>query len=109
MVPDNLVHKISYGEEVSDLMVALREIFLNPAHSVKMALQAREWAKVTYSSATYVDRLEIFIAQVIDILPVLQSLRQLASHAICPDGRVMSTALFTIAQAAEDLFKPRQC
>ena len=109
MVPDNLVHKISYGEEVSDLIVALREIFLNPAHSVKMALQAREWAKVTYSSATYVDRLEIFIAQVIDILPVLQSLRQLASHAICPDGRVMSTALFTIAQAAEDLFKPRQC
>ncbi|BAI97859.1 glycosyl transferase family 1 [Sphingobium sp. TA15] len=108
MAPDELIHKISYGEEVSDLASALRRIFLDPAHSDKMALQARDWARITYSSATYVDRLEILIARVMDILPVVQALRQLTSHAISPDGRAMPSALFAMAQATEELFKPRQ-
>jgi glycosyltransferase involved in cell wall biosynthesis len=108
MVPDSLVHKISYGDDVGDLVAALRGIFLDPARANQMALQGRDWAGVTYSSATYVDRLENFIARVMYALPVVQALRQMASHAICPDGRVMPSALFAMAEAAEALFKPRQ-
>lgn len=104
-VPDELVYKVSYGEAVDDLANALRDIFLNPEQAQAIALQGQSWARTAYSPSSYVDRLENFIGQVMDTVPVQQACRHLAGKATLPNGDIMSGALFSMARAANSLFR----
>ena len=105
MVPDELIHKISYGEDVDDLITALQEIFVYPAKAQDMALRAQRWAEATFSPSHYVDRFETFIDQVMDRLPVQQACRHLAKNAVLPNGDIMPSAMFSMAQAVKFLFE----
>lgn len=107
MVPDDLIHKISYGEDVHDLVGALREIFLNPDRAEALARHAQAWAETTYSPSHYVDRFETFVDRVMDVMPVQDACRHLAKQAMLPDGSAMPSAMFAMAKAVKFLFSSK--
>jgi glycosyltransferase involved in cell wall biosynthesis len=69
MIPDELAHKVSYGEKVEDVAQALRSIFQQQEEAEDRAAKARLWAEDRFSAASYVDSLE----------PVLRSARSYAT------------------------------
>ena len=104
MVPDDLVLKVSYGEEIEDLTAALRMVFDNPAEARRTAQKARDWAAATYSPSTYVDALVPILDQVILDLPIHKAMRQLSEKAVAPNGAPMTAALISMSRAAQELF-----
>jgi glycosyltransferase involved in cell wall biosynthesis len=106
MVPDALVHKVSYGEDPEDLAMALQSVFRDFTKAEAVAAEARAWAATTYCSKTYVNHLEAFMDRVIEALPVQRAYRQLAKFATTPQGEMMPSAMFRIAYATDALFGP---
>ncbi|MBA3669047.1 MAG: glycosyltransferase family 4 protein [Sphingomonas sp.] len=58
IVPDDLAHKVSYGNDPEDVADALMKIFSDPAKADRSAADARDWAGNRFSAETYVDSLE---------------------------------------------------
>jgi len=104
MVPDDLIVKVSYGDDCEDLADALRQIFDNPEEAREVAQRARDWARETYSASAYVDKLVPVLDKALSDLPVRKAMRQLSENAITPDGEAMNAALISITRAAQELF-----
>lgn len=104
MVPDDLILKVSYGEDSEDLVAALRQIFADPEGSRRMAQKAREWAEANYSARAYVDALVPILDEAVSDLPVYKAMRQLSEKAVTPNGEPMTAALISMSRATQELF-----
>ncbi len=58
MIPDDLVSKVSYGNDPGDLAEALFAILSDPVAADTRAADAREWAEDRFSAHAYVDAFE---------------------------------------------------
>jgi len=86
MVPDALVHKVSYGESPLDVAEVLMDIFSNQEQADAKALRAQEWAKDQFSAAAYVDALD----------PILNSDR--SHELLVTTARKLTAAIVTRGQ-----------
>ena len=56
-IPDDLVRKISPGDEVAELRSALEDLLFHPEGRLAMAQRGRIWAEQTFSADHYVEEL----------------------------------------------------
>lgn len=101
MVPDELISKISYGEDVDDLARELTKIFSDPQAANKRAAIARAWASDKFSARSYVDALTALIDGAIRRSVLVDLSRELANAVRSPNGDVMMEAAGAFAEALD--------
>lgn len=106
LVPDELVSKVPYGDDVQSLADALRAILADPKKADARAIEARTWARDNLSASAYVDRLELLISEAMAIVPALEACRQLASTVCYPNGDLMMPAFMDAVGAASGFLFP---
>lgn len=104
MVPNEFIWKVSYGEDIEDLAMALREAFENPKAALEAASKGRDWAFLAFSAKAYVDCLEPVLEEAIIDLPIFRTMRSMSAKAIAPNGEPMNAALVSMARTMKDLF-----
>jgi glycosyltransferase involved in cell wall biosynthesis len=78
MVPDDLLSKVSYGNDPDDLAEALYAILSDPAAADTRAAAAQRWASERFSAHSYVDALEPILESSLSVAPLARAALQLA-------------------------------
>jgi glycosyltransferase involved in cell wall biosynthesis len=77
VVPDEIVWKVSYGEDVEDLTAALQSIDDDRGGAELRVQNMKAWALATYSATAYVDKLLPLLDQAVSCLPLIETGRSL--------------------------------
>lgn len=107
MVPDDLLFKVSYGEDEQDLAESLAQIFSGSEAALNRAKAAKDWAKTMYGVAHYVDELEPLMEKVLARRPAIEACRNLAPTLCDTRGTCSQAALNEMAVAADELLFSR--
>lgn len=101
LVPDELVYKVSYGNNVADLASAMQQIFEFPFEAEERATEAWRWALDRFSATSYCDSLEPFLLSM-EPHATLARLSDMFVPAIStPAGESMSTALTAASEVLD--------
>ncbi len=101
MVPDELVFKISYGEDPQDLAEALTEIFSKPDEAGARAVKARDWASDRFSAPAYVDALEPLLRSIGSHASLAKTARDLVPAITTPSHEPMIVAVNAFAEVLD--------
>lgn len=72
-LPDDLVWKVSYGEDVDDLAAVLSAIECNRAAAERRGHAGKTWAQTTHSAQAYVEKLLPLIGLAIKATPKIET------------------------------------
>lgn len=101
VIPDELVYKVSYGDDVEDLAASIMEIFEFPDEAEERASNAQRWAADRFSARSYCDELE----PVLHSMEVHATTARVASRIVqafpTPDGEGMPVTLTAAAETLE--------
>jgi len=89
-LPDDLVWKVSYGDNLDDLAAVLSLIESNRAAAERRGHTMKAWAQTTYSAQTYVEKLLPLIGSAINATPRIEA------------GRTIGRALTALDVAPDD-------
>lgn len=109
MIPDDMVIKVSYGDQSQDLANALQRIIDFPDTAFNVAAKAREWAITNFSATAYVDNLEPVLRQAIFNLPIVKAARILSQKAVSPSGEPTDKILISMARSLNEIFSFNSC
>ena len=101
MIPDELAHKVTYGEDPTDLAGALMSIFEHPDEAEERAARAREWARDRFSAPAYVDALEPLLFLIGEHLSLSQMARDLIPAVTTPSHEPMLVAVNAFAEVLD--------
>ena len=93
LVPDELVYKVSYGEDADDLAAALLQIFEAPQIAEERAQKASAWAKKAYSAQSYVESLLPLISASGPADTLMGLARDLVPAVTSPEGTLMQASV----------------
>lgn len=101
LVPDDLVHKVTYGEDPRDLAEALSMCFADPEAAEERAVRAREWASDRFSAPSYVDAIEPMLKSIGDTMRLTRMARELVPAVIAPDHEPVIAAVDAFAEVLD--------
>lgn len=79
MIPDEFVHKVSFGDDPHDLAAALTEIAQHPAESMARAQAGQGWANVRFGAVAYVDAFLPVLEESLRLTPSINAARSCAA------------------------------
>jgi Glycosyltransferase len=101
MVPDDLVSKVSYGDDANDLAAELTKLFADEDGANRRAARAKDWARDKFSASSYVDSLTPLIDQAIRRSILVDLSRNLATAVRSPSGELMMQPAGAFARVLE--------
>ncbi|GAA4005788.1 glycosyltransferase [Sphingomonas humi] len=101
MVPDNLVKKVSYGEDPTDLASAMRDILRDPEGAHLTASRATDWAEREFQATRYCDALLEALTQRERFAGLAQLARRSAGALTTSSGEHDVAAVHRFAEAMD--------
>lgn len=101
LIPDDLVSKVSYGDDVADLSAAIEQILEFPVEAEERASQAQRWALDRFSAKSYCDALEPALLSIEAHATIARVASGIVHAFPTPDGEGTPMTLIAAAEVLE--------
>jgi len=101
LVPDEMVYKVSYGNDIADLAATIVQILDHPVEAEERAFEAQRWAADRFSASSYCDALEPCLLSIEPHATLSRLADRFAQATSTPTGESMSAALVAAAEVLD--------